>query len=331
MNTFVSAVSLVVLVTGFAGWSGETLAQAGTSAYPSRPVTVISPNAPGAALERDGRFWSQKLTESLGKPFVLDFKPGGTGTIGTNYVAKSAPDGYTLLIMTAGFTVSAVMQKDLPYDPIKDFAPVSMTLERPALLVVTASLPVNTYPEYIAYARDNPGMLNFGTSGAGGIHHIVGAWLHSATNTKVTFVHYKGTGPQTVDLLAGRGHVSIVSVGLGMGHLKAGKTRAIAMLSSERSPLFPNLKTVAEQGVPGFQYSAWNGFLAPAAVPPAIINKLAGEFARYAKDPEIIRQFAVDGTVPVGSSPAAFRQHLINEINHYRRTAQENDIKAEDE
>ena len=310
---------------------GHGLAQNAVAAYPSRPVTIISPNAPGGSLEMDGRFWGQRLGESLGKPFLVDFKAGGTGTIGTNYVAKANPDGYTLLIMSAAFTVSAVMLKDLPYDPIKDFAPVSMTLTRPALLIATASLPVNNYAEYISYARSNPGALNFGTTGAGGIHHIVGAWLHGATNTKVTFIHYKGTGPQTVDLLAGRGHVAIASIAVAVPNLKTGKTRAITMLSADRSPLYPDLKTVAEQGVPGYDYSTWSGFLAPAGVPAGIVSKLGAEFGRFAKDPKVIKQLAADGTVPVGSTPAEFRQHLMTEISRWRRVVKENDIKSEDE
>ena len=332
MKTSAVATPIALLsATLLMGLPGAGLAQNAAAAYPSRPVTIISPNAPGGSLEMDGRFWSQKLSESLGKPFVLDFRAGGTGTIGTNFVAKAAPDGHTLLVMSAAFTVSAVMLKDLPYDPIKDFAPVSMTLTRPALLIATASHPFNNYDEYIAYARNNPGKLNFGTTGAGGIHHIVGSWLHGFTNTKVTFIHYKGTGPQTVDLLAGRGHVAVASIAVAMSNLKAGKTKAIAMLSSERSPLMPGLKTVAEQGIPGYDYSTWSGFLTAAAVPPAIVNKLGAEFGRYAKDPMVIRQFAVDGTVPIGSTPAEFRQHLAVEISRYRRIAQENNIKAEDE
>jgi tripartite-type tricarboxylate transporter receptor subunit TctC len=308
---------------------GASLAQESAAAYPSRPVTIISPNAPGGSLEMDGRFWGQKLSESLGKPFVLDFKPGGTGTIGTNYVARATPDGYTLGVISAAFTVSAVMLKDLPYDPIKDFAPVSMLLTRPALLIATATHPFNNYEEYIAFARTHPGKINYGTTGAGGIHHIIGAWMHSATNTKVTFVHYKGTGPQTVDLLAGRGHVAVASVAVAMPNIKAGKTKPIVVLSAQRTPLVPGVKTVAEQGIPDYDYSTWAGFLMAAAVPPAIVNKLGAEIGRLAKDPKVIAQLAASGTIAVGSSPAEFRQHLVTEINRWRKIAQDNDIKAD--
>ena len=326
----VTAPISLLLSALFAGVPGGALAQGAAASYPSRPVTVISPNSPGSSLDRDGRFWTQKLSESLGKPFALDFKAGGAGTIGTNYVAKAAPDGHTLLIMTAAFTVGAAMHKDLPYDSVKDFAPVSLTHLRPAMLFVTPSLPVTTYPEYIAYARDHPGKVNFGTAGSGGIQHMVGAWMHTATNTKVTFIHYKGMGPQIVDLLAGRTHVSISSIAVGMPNLKSGKMRAIAILSADRSPLLPGMKTVAEQGIPGFDYSAWGGFLTAAAVPTAIIARLAAEFARHAKDPELVRQFDIDGTLLVGSSPAEFRQYLVAEINRWRKVALDNDIKAED-
>ena len=314
-----------------AAYSINAAGQNPAANYPARPVVIISPNAPGAALDRDGRFWAQKLTESLGKPFVLDFKVGGGGVIGTNYVAKSPPDGHTLLIMTAAFTVAAGLKKDLPYDPIKDFAPVSMTLKRPAMLLVTPSLPVQTFPEYVAYARENPGKINFGTAGQGGIQHIVGAWIHGATNTKAAFIHYKGNGPQNIDLVAGRTHASISSIFVGLPLLKSGKLRAIAVVSSERSSLLPGVKTVSEDGIPGFDYSAWGGILAPAAVPPAIINRLSAEFGKFAKDPDNIKQFAADGTVLVGSSPAEFKQLIAAEVARWKKIGEDNDMKAEDD
>ncbi len=310
--------------------SCAALAQDPSAAYPSRPVTIIIPSPPGATSDRDARIWAQKLTQAFGKPFVLDFKAGAGSTIGTNFVAKAAPDGYTLLNITSSFPVLAATYKDLPYDSIRDFAPVSLMLRRPTMLAVHPSLPVNTFPEYVAYARAHPGELNFGTAGGGSISHIVGAWLQSATDTKVTFVHYKGAAPNQLDLMAGRTQVTTMSLSVGVPFIKAGKLRAIAILSPERSALLPGMKTVAEQGTPDFNYSTLTAILAPAAVPAPIVNKLSAELARITKAPDIIAAAAEDGTVLVGSTPAAARQYLETEINRWRKLVRENDIQAEE-
>ena len=303
--------------------SGVVQAQAG---YPSKPVTMISPYVPGGTIDKDGRLWGQRMSEVLGKPFLLDFKPGAGSTVGTAYVAKAAPDGHTLLVITAGYSITAATYKDLPYDPLKDLAAVTMTLKRPTLLMVHPSLPVNNYEEYIAYARANPGKINFGTSGAGGVYHLMGEWMHSETKTQVTFVHYKGAGPLFVDLVAGRVHASPASLFNALPFIKSGKTRAIVITSKERSPFFPGMKTVAE---PDFEYAAWGGFLAPGATPPAILNRLAAETAKYAKDPAILKQYEGDGTVLVGNTPAEFQKVLVTEITRWRRLVGENGIQPE--
>ena len=251
-----------------------------TANYPARPVTLVSPYTPGASTDKDGRVWVQKLQESLGKPFVLDFKPGAASTIGTNFVARSSPDGYTLVIVTSAFTVIGAAFKDLPYDVQRDFAPVSLTLKRPAMLLVHPSLPVNNFEEYVAWTKANPTKLNFGTSGQGGIYHMVGAWLHSLINTKVTFVHYRSTAPMFVDFFAGRVQASPSSLFTGLPYVKSGKLKPVVIVSNERSSFLPGMKTVAEQGYPDFEYSAWEGILAPAATPAPIVNKLSGEFGK---------------------------------------------------
>ena len=306
-------------------------AQGTPAAYPSRPVTIISPYVPGAITDKDGRIWAQRLTQSLGKSFVLDFKPGAGSTIGTNYVAKSAPDGHTLLIITSGFTVTAATYKDLPYDPVKDFAPVSMTVERPVVLMVNPQLPVKNLPEYIAYARAHPGAINFGTSGAGSIVHMAGAWLHSATQTEATFVHYKGSAPMLIDMAAGRVNATPSNIFNALPLIKSGKLRPIAIMSSQRSALLPGIKTAAEDGVPGFGYSSWGGLLAPGATPPAIVNTLSSEIAKYVKEPEIIEKIGSDGTILIGSTPQAFRQAMNAEITRWRALAQQYNINAAEE
>jgi len=306
-------------------------AQDAAANYPSKAVTFISPFVPGGTTDKGARLYGHKLSESLGKPFVVDFKPGAGATVGANYVAKAAPDGHTLLITSAAYTITAATYKNLPYDPIKDLAPVSLTLKRPSLLMVHPSVPVTNYAEYIAYAKANPGKLNFGTTGMGGSYHIAGAWLHGATDTKVTFVHYKGAALLFTDQVAGRVHVSPASIFNALPFIKSGKTRAIFMISGERSALMPDLKTVAEQGIPGFDYSAWEGIFTAAAVSPAIVNKLAAEFGKIAKMPDVINMFKNDGTIMVGSSAPEFRKHVITEITRWKKVVQDHDIKTAEE
>ena len=325
--TFAMLAAGTVAVLG----SPDLAAQSAASAYPSRPVTIVSPYVPGAVTDKDGRVWAQKLTQALGKAFVMDFKPGAGSTIGSNYVAKAAPDGHTLLIITSGFTVTAAMYKDLPYDPLKDLAPISLTAERPVTLLVHPGMPIKNFIEYIAYAKAHPGGLNFGTSGAGSILHMAGAWMHSATGTEVTFIHYKGSAPMLVDLVAGRVNVSPANIFNAMPFISSGKLRAIAIASAAPSALLPGIRTIAEQGVPGYGYSAWGGLLAPAGVPAPIINKLSSEIAKYVKEPDVIEKLTGDGTVLIGSTPEAFRQTLVAEITRWKSLAQQFNIKAADE
>ena len=243
-------------------------------------------------------------------------------------MAKAVPDGYTILIVSSGFSVNAATYADLPYDSVKDFAPISLLVKRPTVLLVHPSVPAKSFPEYISYVKANPEKLNLGTSGAGGISHMIGAWLHSATNTKITFVHYKGSGPLFGDLLAGRTQVTTSSLFTGLPHIKPGKLRPIALLNSERSALLPDMKTVAEQGIPDFDYSAWTGLLGPVAMPPAIASKIATELGKHAQTADMQERFSVDGTIGIGSSPAEFRQYLVTEITRWKRLANEFNIKA---
>jgi len=305
------------------------MAQASAAAFPSKTVTLISPYPPGGGPGGDGRVWAQKLTEAWGKPVVLDFKAGAGSTIGTNYVAKAAPDGHTLLLITAGFSVTAVMHTDLPYDPVKDLAPVSLTHKRGALFVVHPSSPYKTFPEFVAYAKARPGQLNFATTGAGSIYHLLGAWLNSAAGIKTTLVHYKGSGPLLVDMVAGRTQIAPTTFLSGWPLVASGKLRALATISMERSHISPDLKTVAEQGIPEFDYSSWGGLLAPAGTPAPVLEKIAGQFATLARDPATVEQFKKTGAVLIGSTPAEFRKYIQTEIARWGRLIKENNIQPE--
>lgn len=312
----------------YLGSTGLALGQGAASNFPSKPITIIVPFPPGSSLDADARVWGLKMQESLGKPYIVDFKPGAGGSIGTHQFVKSAPDGHTLLIASNGFSTNAATRDNLPYDPLKDFAHVSLVNKRITVFMVHPEVPVKNFREYVALVKKSPGELNMGTNGAGGITHMMGAWLHSAAGIKVTFVHYKGTAPMLQDLIAGRVQVTSGSVFTSSAFIKQGRLRPIALLGKERSSLMPGMATAAEQGVPDYDYAAWTGFLAPAGTPAAVLDKLYSAMVKYAKTPEMTSLLEKDGTLVVVSTPEEFRKFLVAEINGMRRVAQEFNIKA---
>ncbi len=301
-------------------------------AYPTRPITIVLPYATGASSDIETRLYIPRLIEGLGQPVIVDYKPGAGASTGTIYVSKAASDGYTILYVTAALTVyPAFFSADkIPYDPVRDFAPVSLITRRSTLLLVHPSLGVRTFPEYIAYAKSNPGKINFGTSGGGGILHIVGAWLHSVTNTHVTFIHYKGAGPMYTDFVAGRVEAAPGLPFVVSPYIKAGKMIPIATMSADRSKSLPDLKTLVESGLPGYDYTSWSGYLAPARTPETIVNRLSAEFTKVAKSPEVVKRMEADGADMVGSTPEQFRQLLVTETSRWRKVVQDNRIKMED-
>jgi tripartite-type tricarboxylate transporter receptor subunit TctC len=311
--------------------SGALLAQTAGN-FPNKPVTIVLPFTSGASTDIETRLYQPRLMEDLGVPVLIDYKPGAGSSLGTIYVAKSAPDGYTILAITPGYSVyPAFFPLDkLPYDPLKDLTPISQVNKRTAMLLVHPSLGVKNYQEYIAYARANPEKINFGTSGGGGIFHIAGAWLHSATNTKATFIHYKGAGPMNTDLVAGRVHAAPGLPFVVAPFVKSGKVMAIASLSAERSKFLPDLVPVAEMGIPGYDYSSWSGYLAPGRTPEAIVNRWHKAFQHVVKAPEVIKRMEADSAEMVGSTPEAFRRLLTTQVAVWRKVVQENNIKLEE-
>lgn len=311
--------------------AGAALAQGVADAYPSKPVVMVIPFPPGGPTDLDARLYTQKLTENMRQQFLLDYRPGAGSTLGTAYVAKVAPDGYTLLVVTTGFNVAPAMYRSLPYDSVADFAPVALLTKRSSLLVVHPSLPVKSVAEYVAYARANPGKLNFGTPGSGGAPHLAGEWLHNLTNTKATFVHYKGTAQMVLDLVAGRLDAAIsVPAGV-LAHARSGKLRLLASSGAERSKLLADVPTIAEGGVAGYDYTGGLGVLAPRGTPAPIVNKLSAEFARVSKSPDVFQKLAEDGNVlTVSSTPEQFRQHILTEVTRWRKVVADSGIKLEE-
>ena len=310
--------------------ASTAFAQGAADAYPARPVTIVIPYGPGGSTDLEARLYTQKLTESLRQPFLIDYKPGAGATIGTAFVARAVPDGYTLLMHTATFSIAPATYGDKsPYDAIKDFAPVSLTTMTPDILVVTASLPVNNVREYIAYAKANPGRLNFGTSGMGGINHISGAWLHSTTNTAVTFVHYKGGNDIMRTLVSGEIQSVVAPPLIVLPHVKSGKVRALAVTTADRVSFLPDLPSLQEEGVPNCDWANWVAAFAPARTPAAIVNKLGAEFSRIVKLPDIVQKLG-QGKVMVGSTPEELRKLVAREVPAWKKIVLENGIKSGD-
>ena len=307
--------------------SGIAQAQSRADNYPAKPVSIVVGVAPGGPSDADTRLWSQPLAEALGRPFVIDFKPGAGGIIGSQYVARAAPDGYTMLYITGGFTTAPAFHDKLPFDPVRDFAPLSLLSKRGTLLVVTPSLPVRTFAEYLAYAKAHPEELNWGTSGVGSTFHMTGAWLAGLTGARVTFIHYKGNAQNFIDLTAGRVQVSPMSLFAALPFIKAGKVRPIALLSAQRSSYLPDLATVAEQGVPGFDYFTWQGFVLPTGTPAAIIARLNAPLATYAMHPDAIARAAKDGNELIGSPPEVLGRIITDEVARWKKVVKENSIK----
>jgi len=296
--------------------------------YPSRPVTIIVPTGPGASTDIETRLYAQKLAERIGRPFAVDFKPGAAQTLGPAFVARANPDGHTLVTVTGSFTATPALMS-LPYDPVKDFAPVALMSNRTTVIVAHPGVPFNTVSQYIAYVKAHPGELNVSTNGSGGSPHLNAAWFHNLTNTQVTFVHYKSAGAALTDLMAGRVKVAFSTLLSVLPHVKSGKLRPVGIASTERSSMLPGVMTAAEQGVTGYNYASWFGISAPGATPPAIIDRLNAELVQISKLPDVIAKLEADGGTMVGSSPQQFRQVLLAEMARYKKLVQDTGIKME--
>lgn len=324
----VSAVAVPAVLAAMAG--GQAVAQISAGAYPSKPVVIIVSQAAGGPNDVEARLYATHMSEIIGQKFLVDHKPGAGTLLGTTFVAKARPDGYTLLAVTAGFTIFPALYKDLSFDVIKDFAPILLMSKKAQVIAVRPSFPANNFDEYIAYAKDNPGKINFGHTGAGGAAHLIGAWAHSATKTKVTFIAYKGTPPIVLDMLAGRTDATAMLLFVAMPQVRSGKLRVLAITDDKRSRLLPDVPTVAERGVPGYNFVTWMGFSAPAGTPPAAVSKLGAGFIKVAKLPEVIAALEADGSEVVGSGPAQFGQLIANEVDRWRKVVQEAGIKLEE-
>ncbi len=284
--------------------------------YPLKPVTVIIPAGPGSVSETEGRIHLSRLSETLGQQFILDFKGGGGGIVGLGYVARSAPDGYTLGLVSATYSLIPLRNTSMPFDRLNAFTAVSLLSKRWGLMMVHPSLPSNV-ADFVAYAKANPGRINYASSGMGSQQHLTGAWMASMSNLDLTYVHYKGAGPIVPDLLAGRVHMTPMTLTSGLPHLKSGKLKAIGLANTMRNPALPDIPTLHEQGWKDFEYSSWLGLIAPAKTPAAVVNLLSAELSRVVKTPEVVKRLSVE-TELVGSTSAEFARHVNTETERWR-------------
>jgi tripartite-type tricarboxylate transporter receptor subunit TctC len=312
MRRIVMAGSAIILVlTGIV---------ASAQRYPVKPIRLIVPYPPGGPTDLVGRSLGQKLTEAWGQQVVVENRAGAASAIGTEVAARSAADGYTLLLGTsAGFCINPALGGKLPYDPERDFAPVSLLVINPQILVVHPSLPVHTLKALIALAKSRPGQLNYASVGNGSPAHLGMEMLKSMTGIDMLHVPYKGTAPAVTDILAG--HVSLMfnSMPSVLPQARSGKLRGIAVGSARRSPAAPDIPTVAESGVPGFEYVTWYGLFVPANTPRDVVNRLHAQVVKILAEPELSQRFANQGAEPSSSTPDQLAQYRRAEFERWRK------------
>ncbi|MBU4609550.1 tripartite tricarboxylate transporter substrate binding protein [Achromobacter sp. GG226] len=298
MNRLASLLGVVALCLG---------ASAAASEYPSRLTTLVVPFPPGGSTDVLARQLAERLSKASGQPVVVENKAGAGGTVGSQAVARAAPDGYTLVMgVTGSHSVSYSLYEKPPYDPVKDFAPVSMIVSAPLVLAVNASLPIQDTASFIAYAKANPGKLTYGSPGNGTSMHLTGEMFDLAAGTDTLHIPYKGSAAATNDLLGGQIDAMYGDVLVLMPHLTSGRIRAIAVTGAQRHPMLPEVPTIAESGVPGFESLSWQGLFAPAGTPEPVIQALSRNVGTILRDPQVQAFFAGQGFTVAGNSPAEF-------------------------
>ena len=290
--------------------------------YPSKPIRVIVPFAAGGGADIIARIVGQKMTESWGQTVVVDNRPGATGNIGAELVAKSPPDGYTLLLTSSALAINPSVYKTVPYDAVRDFAPVTQPGLLPNILVVHPSIPAKNVKELAAIAKSRPGQMSYASAGAGTGTHLAGEMFKLATGADVIHVPYKGGGALIADLLGGQVAFTFATLASVMPYIKAGKIRPLAMTTRTRTPGLPNVPTMIESGYKDFEISTWIGILAPAATPRDVVTKLRTEIVRIIALPDVRQRFEDLGIEPVGDTPEQFAQHIRSELAKYQKVAQ---------
>jgi tripartite-type tricarboxylate transporter receptor subunit TctC len=295
--------------------------------FPAKPVRIIVAFAPGTTSDIIGRMMGEKLSQAMGQPFVVENRTGAGGTIGADLVAKSPADGYTLLLSTAALPVSAHVYPNLQYDTAKAFASVTLLTTSPLLLAANLNFPAKTVPEVIAHAKANPGRVSFGSAGVGTSHHLSGEKLKLDTGIDLVHVPYKGSGPAHVDLMGGQIQMMFDNIVALIPHVKSGKVRAIAVTSAKRNAMLPDVPTIAESGVPGFETVAWFGLVAPAGTPRDVLSRLNAEVLKAMKLPDVEKRLLDSGSDLVGNSPDAADKFLRDEVEKWGKVVRAAGVK----
>jgi tripartite-type tricarboxylate transporter receptor subunit TctC len=318
-RTFAFALTLAVLA-----------APAMAQNYPNRPVKLIVPFTPGGGTDILARVVGQKMSETLGKPFVIENKPGAGGNIGVDIVAKSPPDGYAIVIgQTSNLAVNPTLYPKLPYDPLKDLAPIGLIADAPLGIVVSAASPYKTLTDALAVAKAKPKDVTFASPGNGTVSHLTGELVQKAAGVKFEHIPYKGAAPALTDLLGGQVQVYASSVPTVLGHIRGGKLRAIAVTSKARIAELPDTPTVAELGFPGFESTTWFGLLAPAGTPQPVIRKLHEHLTRALDSAEVKEKIAAEGAQRMDSTPESFRAYIEKEIARWGQVVRDSGAKVD--
>jgi tripartite-type tricarboxylate transporter receptor subunit TctC len=313
-----SALTLVLAQTG-----------AGFAEYPERPIRLLVPFPPGGAVDIVARVMSARIAEELGKNFVIENKAGAGGIVATDAAAKSASDGYTLLVASPNFTINAALQPSLPYDAENDLTPISVLAAVPEVLVSHPAAPFTSFAEFISYAKQHPGKLNYASAGIGTLPHVTMELLLRRLGLEVTHVPYRGAAPAMTDLLSGVVQLKLDSYATSNAQVAAGGLRMLGIAASRRSPLMPDMPTIAELGLPGYEAILWVGLMAPAGTPQAVIDRLAAASRKAANDPAIVERLQRDGVDPVGGTPAQFGALIARELPQWRELAKAANIKLQ--
>ena len=314
------------LLAAYAGLPTAVHAQAD---YPRKAVRLIVPSAPGGGTDFVARMLAQKTGEAWGHPVIVENNSGGGTTIGTNLVAKSAPDGYTLLMTTANFAFIPAITPKLPYDPEKDFAPIVVTVMQSDCLVVHPGVPARSVAELITLAKAKPDELRYGSGGNGSVGHFAVELFRSLAKIRLVHVPYKGTGPVTTAVISGEIHLQIANVASLLPPLKAGRLRALAVTGAHRAKIVPELPTIAEAGVPGYEFDNWYGLWAPAGTPAAVVRKINEEVNRALASPALQARFADSGIEILGGTPERFAAYLTSELKKWNAVARDAGIRPD--
>jgi tripartite-type tricarboxylate transporter receptor subunit TctC len=328
MKTLMNAVRVAALAAATSAlFAGAAQAQA----YPAKPVKIVVPYAPGGPNDIVARLLAEKLTASTGQTFLVENKPGGGSNIGAEAVAKSPPDGHTLLVAATSHSINMTLfpKENLKYDLLKDFAPVSLLMTGPLVLVTHPALPVKNVKEFVALAKTKAGKMSFGSSGNGASTHLAGEMLNAAAGIQTIHVPYKGSGPALTDLMGGQIDFMVDTMISAMPFVTSGKLRALATTGKTRSPVLPDVPTLAEQGYPGFEAVAWIGLLAPAKTPPEVVAKLNAEVRKVLEQPEVRGRLSVQGFAAEWQKPEAFSAYMAREVQKWGAIVRSANVKVE--